>query len=70
MRRLQEPQLYDDQEQEEAAGPVGAEEILPYVPAPHGPQGSQVGRKQKAVGSKTAFRLLPSAYCFNKGASD
>jgi hypothetical protein len=37
MRRLQEPQLHDDEEQEKAAGPAGAEEILLHLPAPHGP---------------------------------
>jgi hypothetical protein len=44
MRRLQEPQLHDDEEQKEAAGPARAEEILSHMPAPHGPQGSEVGR--------------------------
>jgi hypothetical protein len=34
---MQEPQLHDDEEQEEAAGPAGAEEILPHLSAPHGP---------------------------------
>jgi hypothetical protein len=40
MRRLQESELYDDEEQEEEPGPDGAKEILPYLSAPHGPQRS------------------------------
>jgi hypothetical protein len=46
MWRLQEPQLHDDEEQEEAAGPAGAEEILSHLPAPHGPQRSEVTSDQ------------------------
>jgi hypothetical protein len=40
--RLQEPELYDNQEQEEEPGPAGAKEILPNLSASYGPQGSQV----------------------------
>ena len=67
MRRLQKPQLHDDEEQEEAAGQAGAEEILPHLPAPHGPQRSEVGSRQKAVGGLAAYCLLPAAYCFSQG---
>jgi hypothetical protein len=49
MRGLQEPQLHFDEEQEEESGPVGTEEVLPCMPAPYGPQGSEVGSRQKAV---------------------
>jgi hypothetical protein len=36
VRRLQEPQLHIDEEQEEEPGPAGVEEVLPGVPPPHG----------------------------------
>jgi hypothetical protein len=69
MRGLQEPQLYIDEEQEEESGPPGAEEVLPCVPAPHGPQGSEVGRRQKAKKPfATAYGLLQAAYWFSAKA--
>ena len=78
MRRLQEPQLHVDEEQEEEPGPAGIEEVLPRVPSPHATQGSEVGSGQKAVGDKkmamaemqgsllTAHGLPPAGF---KGAS-
>jgi hypothetical protein len=39
---LQEPQLYDNEEQEEALGSYGDEEVLQFVPQAHGSQGSEV----------------------------
>jgi hypothetical protein len=37
MRRLQEPQLFDNPEQEETPGPAGTQEVLQEMPSPHGP---------------------------------
>jgi hypothetical protein len=42
VRGLQEPQLHDDEEQEEALRPFGDEEVLQLVPQAHGAQGSEV----------------------------
>jgi hypothetical protein len=39
---MQEPQLFDDEEQEEAPGPAGDQEILLHVPSAHGAQRSEV----------------------------
>jgi hypothetical protein len=33
---LQKPQLHDDEEQEEAFGAAGDEEVLQFVPEAHG----------------------------------
>jgi hypothetical protein len=46
MQRLQESQLFDDEEQEEEPGPAGAKEVLPGMPAPYGTQRGQVGTWQ------------------------
>jgi len=37
MRRLQEPELHDHEEPEEASGPARNIEILQYVPETYGP---------------------------------
>jgi hypothetical protein len=42
VRGLQEPQLHDDEEQEEALRPFGDKEVLQLVPQAHGAQGSEV----------------------------
>jgi hypothetical protein len=42
MRRLQKPQLHDDEEQEEALRAFGDEKVLQFVPQAHGAQGSEV----------------------------
>jgi hypothetical protein len=42
VRRLQKPQLHDDQEQEEAFGAFRDEKVLQYVPEADGAQGSEV----------------------------
>jgi hypothetical protein len=42
VRRLQEPQLHNDEEQEEAYRTAGNEEVLQYVPEANGTQGSEV----------------------------
>jgi hypothetical protein len=61
---LQEPQLHFDEEQEEEPGPAGAEEVLSLMPPPYGPQGSEVGRRQKAESSRqNTSKQLPAAYC-------
>jgi hypothetical protein len=39
---LQKPQLHDDEEQKEAFGAVGNEEVLQYVPEADGAQRSEV----------------------------
>jgi hypothetical protein len=39
---LQEPQLHHDEEQKEAFGAFGNEEVLQYVPQANGAQGSEV----------------------------
>jgi hypothetical protein len=40
---MQEPELFDDQEQEDDDGSFGVLEVLQYVQAAHGPQRDQVG---------------------------
>jgi hypothetical protein len=40
VRRLQESQLHDNKEQEEALRAHGDEEVLQFVPQTHGAQGS------------------------------
>jgi hypothetical protein len=42
MRGLQEPQLYNDEEQEEAYRADGNKEVLQHVPQANGTQGSEV----------------------------
>jgi hypothetical protein len=36
VQRLQEPELYDDEEPEEASGPVGDVEVLQYLQETYG----------------------------------
>jgi hypothetical protein len=43
MRRLQKPQLHDNEKQEEALRPFGDEKVLQFVPQTHGAQGSEIG---------------------------
>ena len=40
---LQEPELFDDQEQEDHDGSSGVQEVLQHVPEAHASQGNQVG---------------------------
>src|SRR5438270_6016752 len=42
VRRMQKPQLYDDEEQEEAQRASGNKEILQYVPQTDGAQRSEI----------------------------
>jgi hypothetical protein len=42
VRRLQKPQLHDDEKQEEAQRAAGDEEILQLVPQAYGAQGSEI----------------------------
>ncbi len=42
VRRMQKPQLHNDEEQEEAFRAAGDEEVLQYVPAADGAQGSEI----------------------------
>jgi hypothetical protein len=39
---VQEPQLYDDEEQEEDPGSPGVQEVLSPVPEPYSAQGDEV----------------------------
>jgi hypothetical protein len=39
---MQEPELHHDEEQEEAHGTSGNEEVLQYVPQADGAQGSEI----------------------------
>jgi hypothetical protein len=39
---MQEPELHDHQEQEEASGPAGNAEILQHLPEAYGAQGSEI----------------------------
>jgi len=42
VRRLQKPQLHDDEEQEEAYRAAGDQEVLQYLPQADGAQGSEI----------------------------
>jgi hypothetical protein len=42
VRRLQKPQLHNDEEQEKAYRADGNKEVLQYVPQANGAQGSEV----------------------------
>ena len=42
VRGMQEPQLHDDEEQEEAHRAAGNEEVLQHLPPADGAQGSEV----------------------------
>src|SRR5215469_11982355 len=55
---MQEPQLYNDEEQEEAQRAAGDEEVLQYVPQADGAQGSEVvsvfgGRPDLSLGESS-----------------
>jgi hypothetical protein len=52
---LQEPQLHDDEEQEEALRSLGDEKVLQFVPQAHGAQGSEVavGRTVLVLGESS-----------------
>jgi hypothetical protein len=48
MQRLQEPELYDDEEQEEAYRPDGNEKVLQPVPQAHRAPRSEVREQKQA----------------------
>ena len=58
VRGLQEPQLHDDEEQEEALRANGDAEVLQFVPEAHGAQGSEVGSRFPARFGSTAVLVL------------
>src|SRR5512138_1080381 len=60
MYRLQEPELLHDEEQEEAFGAGGAQEILPALQQAHGAQGDEVGQPRRGF-------LLPRLRCSYRG---
>src|SRR5713226_7853410 len=53
---MQEPQLHDNEEQEEAYRAAGDEEVLQYVPQANGTQGSEVVCIRRSEG-KTGFEF-------------
>jgi hypothetical protein len=57
---MQEPQLHDDEEQEKDAGPAGAQEVLPCVPAPHSAQRSEVRSDEQEAGGLVCLSLITS----------
>jgi hypothetical protein len=54
---VQEPELFDDQEQEEHARPAGVLKVLSQVPETHAAQGSEVNRVILRSGHRVIFTL-------------
>jgi hypothetical protein len=61
VRRLQKPQLHDDEKQEEAHRAVGDEEVLQYVPQANGAQGSEVAFVFAEAGGRPVLILGESS---------
>jgi hypothetical protein len=61
VRGLQEPQLHNDEEQEEAYRADGNKEVLQYVPQANGAQGSEVVFVFAGVGDRPILILGESS---------